>query len=208
MLVVGMSGGNPGNSDPSLRSTFGAAAVYKAMCDSRRDDPTRSHDLGCDATRQPLADRRHRRAVPVHRRPPPDALHAADEGACVCGRRDHVADSACKARRQLRHRSGLRRTGHVRRSHPTDSVTVVESPYYYDRKDVHLDRIVFESEPNAAAARGQVPGDSPRIHRVASRRLEIRCNSFPRRSVDVGAEFRQRTTRPSARWTSHTPPNR
>ena len=33
-----------------------------------------------------------------------------------------------------------------------DSVTVVKSPYYYDRKDVHLDKIVFKSEPDAAAA--------------------------------------------------------
>jgi peptide/nickel transport system substrate-binding protein len=32
------------------------------------------------------------------------------------------------------------------------SVTVVKSPYYFDRKDVHLDRIVFESEPDAQAA--------------------------------------------------------
>jgi peptide/nickel transport system substrate-binding protein len=35
---------------------------------------------------------------------------------------------------------------------PGDTVTVVKSPYYYDRKDVHLDKIVFKSEPNAAAA--------------------------------------------------------
>jgi len=33
-----------------------------------------------------------------------------------------------------------------------DSVTVVKSPYYYDRKDVHLDKIVFKSEPDAASA--------------------------------------------------------
>lgn len=33
-----------------------------------------------------------------------------------------------------------------------DSVTVVKSPYYYDRKDVHLDKVVFKSEPDATAA--------------------------------------------------------
>jgi len=32
------------------------------------------------------------------------------------------------------------------------SITVARSPYYFDRKDVHLDRIVFESEPDAQAA--------------------------------------------------------
>jgi peptide/nickel transport system substrate-binding protein len=31
-------------------------------------------------------------------------------------------------------------------------VTLTRSPYYYDRKNVHLDRIVYKAEPNAAAA--------------------------------------------------------
>ena len=34
-----------------------------------------------------------------------------------------------------------------------DSVTVIKSPYYYDQKDVHLDKIVFKAETDAAAAR-------------------------------------------------------
>ncbi len=33
-----------------------------------------------------------------------------------------------------------------------DSITVVKSPYYYDKKDVHLDKIVFKVENDAAAA--------------------------------------------------------
>jgi peptide/nickel transport system substrate-binding protein len=33
-----------------------------------------------------------------------------------------------------------------------DSVTLVKSPYFYDRKHVHLGRIVFKAEPNSAAA--------------------------------------------------------
>lgn len=33
-----------------------------------------------------------------------------------------------------------------------DTITVVKSPYYYDRAKVHLDRIVFKAESNAAAA--------------------------------------------------------
>ena len=33
-----------------------------------------------------------------------------------------------------------------------DSITVIKSPYYYDRKDVHLDKIVFKPLPDAAAA--------------------------------------------------------
>jgi peptide/nickel transport system substrate-binding protein len=33
-----------------------------------------------------------------------------------------------------------------------DSITVVKSPFYYDKKDVHLDKIVFKVENDAAAA--------------------------------------------------------
>jgi peptide/nickel transport system substrate-binding protein len=33
-----------------------------------------------------------------------------------------------------------------------DNVTLVKSPYYYDSKDVYLDKIVFKPEPDAAAA--------------------------------------------------------
>ena len=32
-----------------------------------------------------------------------------------------------------------------------DSITVVKSPYYYDKKDVHLDKIVFKVENDTAA---------------------------------------------------------
>jgi len=35
---------------------------------------------------------------------------------------------------------------------PGDSVTVIKSPYYYDQAAVHLDKIVYQDEPNAAAA--------------------------------------------------------
>jgi peptide/nickel transport system substrate-binding protein len=33
-----------------------------------------------------------------------------------------------------------------------DSITVVKSPYFYDKKDVHLDKIIFKVENNAPAA--------------------------------------------------------
>jgi peptide/nickel transport system substrate-binding protein len=33
-----------------------------------------------------------------------------------------------------------------------DSITVVKSPYYYHRREVHLDKVVFRSEPEAQAA--------------------------------------------------------
>jgi peptide/nickel transport system substrate-binding protein len=37
-----------------------------------------------------------------------------------------------------------------------DSVTVIKSPYYYDRLAVHLDKIVFKIETNPAAAAAQL----------------------------------------------------
>ena len=33
-----------------------------------------------------------------------------------------------------------------------DNVTVIKSPYYYDQKDVFLDKIVYKPMPDAAAA--------------------------------------------------------
>jgi peptide/nickel transport system substrate-binding protein len=35
---------------------------------------------------------------------------------------------------------------------PGDNVTVIKSPYYYDRGDIHLDKIVFKPMPTAPAA--------------------------------------------------------
>ena len=54
-----------------------------------------------------------------------------------------------------------------------DDVTVVKSPYYYDRKDVRLDRIVFkpETDPAAAVAALQA-GDLQALDRVASTSLQ------------------------------------
>ena len=34
-----------------------------------------------------------------------------------------------------------------------DNVTVIKSPYYYDQKDVYLDKIVFKPMPDAARRR-------------------------------------------------------
>src|SRR5581483_7682040 len=33
-----------------------------------------------------------------------------------------------------------------------DSVTAIKSPWYWDRKDVYLDKIVFKAMPDASAA--------------------------------------------------------
>ena len=39
-----------------------------------------------------------------------------------------------------------------------DNVTLIKSPYYYDREDVHLDKIVFKPMPDAAAAAAALEG--------------------------------------------------
>jgi peptide/nickel transport system substrate-binding protein len=54
-----------------------------------------------------------------------------------------------------------------------DSITVVKSPYYYDKKDVHLSKIVFKIENDAAAAANALKaGDLQALDGVASTELQ------------------------------------
>jgi peptide/nickel transport system substrate-binding protein len=54
-----------------------------------------------------------------------------------------------------------------------DSITVVKSPYYYDKKDVHLSKIVFKVENDAAAAANALKaGDLQALDGVASTELQ------------------------------------
>lgn len=54
-----------------------------------------------------------------------------------------------------------------------DSITVVKSPFYYDKKDVHLDKIVFKVENDAtAAAQALRAGDLQGLDGVASTELQ------------------------------------
>src|SRR5262245_53282728 len=53
-----------------------------------------------------------------------------------------------------------------------DSITVVRSPYYYDKKRVHLDKIVFKIENDAAAAVAALKaGDLDALDRVSATSL-------------------------------------
>jgi len=54
-----------------------------------------------------------------------------------------------------------------------DSITVVKSPYYYDKKDVHLDKVVFKVENDASAAAAALKaGDLQVLDAVASTELQ------------------------------------
>src|SRR5713226_7278037 len=54
-----------------------------------------------------------------------------------------------------------------------DSITVTKSPYYYDKKDVHLDKIVFKVENDAAAAAASLKaGDLQALDGIASTELQ------------------------------------
>src|SRR6476620_5631234 len=54
-----------------------------------------------------------------------------------------------------------------------DSITVVKSPYYYDKKDVHLDKIVFKVENDAAAAAAALKaGDLQAVDGIDSTQLQ------------------------------------
>jgi peptide/nickel transport system substrate-binding protein len=53
-----------------------------------------------------------------------------------------------------------------------DSITVVKSPYYYDKKDVHLDKIVFKVENDTAAAAAALKaGDLQALDAIDSTQL-------------------------------------
>ena len=54
-----------------------------------------------------------------------------------------------------------------------DSITVVKSPYFYDKKDVHLDKIIFKVENNApAAAAALEAGDLQALDGIDSTQLQ------------------------------------
>jgi peptide/nickel transport system substrate-binding protein len=54
-----------------------------------------------------------------------------------------------------------------------DTITVVKSPFYYDKKDVNLDKIVFKVENDAAAAAAALKaGDLQALDGVASTELQ------------------------------------
>ena len=53
-----------------------------------------------------------------------------------------------------------------------DNVTVIKSPYYYDQKDVYLDKIVFKPMPDAAAAAAALKaGDIQVLDQVSTTEL-------------------------------------
>ena len=54
-----------------------------------------------------------------------------------------------------------------------DSIPVVKSPYYYDKKDVHLDKIVFKVENDTAAAAAALKaGDLQALDAIDSTQLQ------------------------------------
>jgi peptide/nickel transport system substrate-binding protein len=54
-----------------------------------------------------------------------------------------------------------------------DSITVTKSPYYYDKKDVHLDKIVFKVENDTAAAAAALKaGDLQALDGIDSTQLQ------------------------------------
>ena len=72
------------------------------------------------------------------------------------------------------HEPGLRRPVQVLENRVAgDSITVVKSPYYYDKKNVHLDKIVFKVENDAAAAAAALKaGDLQALDGIDSTQLQ------------------------------------
>ena len=73
-----------------------------------------------------------------------------------------------------------------------DNVTVIKSPYYYDQKDVYLDKIVFKPMPDAAgrgggAEGGRHPGARPGLaDRAAGRPADLEPAGARRRPSSAG----------------------
>jgi peptide/nickel transport system substrate-binding protein len=67
-----------------------------------------------------------------------------------------------------------------------DSITVVKSPYYYDKKDVHLDKIVFKVENDAAAAAAALKaGDLQALDAIDNTQLQGIVHTSSLRVVKV-----------------------
>ena len=126
---------------------------------------------------QPVRDRERDRIRPVHGRDPPEPEVLA------------ASDRLRRERRRIMSPTQLAKLGTNFASDPIcvgpfmydnrvpgDNVTVIKSPYYYDKPHVHLDKIVFRSSPTR------------RPRRPRSRRATCRCSTRSRR----------RSCRPSA----------
>ena len=61
-----------------------------------------------------------------------------------------------------------------------DNVTVIKSPYYYDQKDVYLDKIVYKPMPDAAAAAAALKAGDIQAARSGLDRRSCRPSSRPR----------------------------
>ena len=60
-----------------------------------------------------------------------------------------------------------------------DNITLIKSPYYYDRKDVFLDKIVFKPMADAAAAEAALEaGDIQAIDNVSTDRARQRSREL------------------------------
>ena len=82
-----------------------------------------------------------------------------------------------------------------------DSITVIKSPFYYDKKNVHLDKIVFKVENDTAAAAAALKaGDLQALDGIDSTQLQgIKSRQEPRRSSS-----RRRSATRASRSTSAT----
>ena len=120
----------------------------------REDAAARPDDDGLGPCERDLADRqRHARPAPstvvIHLKTPYSPLTAqlADRAGMIMSpaQLDKLGDKFAT-------QPDLRRRVHLRNRVAGDSITVTKSPYYYDKKNVHLDKIVFKVENDAAAA--------------------------------------------------------
>jgi peptide/nickel transport system substrate-binding protein len=201
-LVVGMSSGDPDTLDPSLSRTFGAAEVYKAMCERLYDYDLHVNLVPELAARLPTISKdRLTYTIPLRHgvrfndgtpfnaqavvatierdRTIPRSSRAGDYTPIASVRAPSrytvviqlqtpytpMTKVLASADGVMMSPTQLARLGSDFGTDPVCvgpfmfadriagySVTVVKSPYYFRRRDVHLDRIVYRAEPDANAA--------------------------------------------------------
>ena len=191
---------------------FNAQAVVTTL--QRQTDAA-----GLDARERLGADRQHHRFRRLHRRDPPeDAVHAAAR------RRSRAGDGVVLSPTQLAKLGTNFGTnpvcvGPFMFDHRVvgDNVTVIKSPYYYDRRAVHLDKIVFKADARpgrrgGGAEGGRHPGArlglADRAPGRAAGRRACACVEAGRArlaGIDINIGNRNGDRQPAVRRTSGTP---
>jgi len=136
-LVVGLTRGYPGSLDPSTQASFSSVAVLRAIAERLYDFDAKGNEYPELASKLPTISSDKltytiplRQGIEFNDGTPfkADAVGGANFGTDPIGVGPFMYDHAVAG----------------------DSVTVIKSPYYYDKQAVHLDKLVFQVTSSGA----------------------------------------------------------